>query len=90
MNGPLLGAGLEHTPPSHIQRFGAFHSQNWNVPILRFLLLLNNHTQLQRPLAERKIETEQSYNKPPPPKKRNQKGKNKLKYTIHNVKLQIR
>lgn len=34
-----------------IHKIGTFHSQNWNVPIL---LLLDNHIQLQRPLAENK------------------------------------
>lgn len=54
MNGPLPGGGArtclapERAP--FIHEIGTFHSQNWNVPIL---LLLDNHIQLQRPLAEK-------------------------------------
>lgn len=40
--------------------------------------------------TSRKKETEQNYNKPQKRTKKKRGKKKKLKYTIHNVKLQIR
>lgn len=80
---------------SHLVRKGSVHSQNRSVPFTELecsnsmiLLLWDNHTQLQRPLAEKR-ETEQSYNKPwkKGTKKKRKKQKNKIK--IRNTQCQI-
>lgn len=93
-------AGTHPLSPPEIWN-APFKELDGNVPILQSLLLLNNQTQRQRPLAggkEQKIKgreknktTEQSYNKTPQDKETKKKNKeNKLKYTIHNVKIQTR
>lgn len=69
-----LGWNTPHLPQPEIWNV-PFKELDGNVPILGFLLLLNNQTQRQRPLAGERKKTEQSYNKPPPRKKRNQKRK---------------
>lgn len=71
---------------------GSVHSQNRSVPFTELecsnsmiLLLLDNHTQLQRPLAEKKKKQSRAITNP---KKGTKKGKqNKMK--IHNTQCQI-
>lgn len=93
----LCYRGRARTCPalSHLVRKGSVHSQNRSVPFTELecsnsmiLLLWDNHTQLQRPLAEKR-ETEQSYNKPwkKGTKKKRKKQKNKIK--IRNTQCQI-
>lgn len=95
MNGPLLGrAELEHAPPSYyrserdpfIHKIGAFHSLNWNDPILWFYCHQTITHSFRRPLAEEKKVKEQNYNKPP--KKGTDKGKQN-KILIYNTQCQI-
>lgn len=74
-------------------RKGSVHSQNRSVPFTEversnsvILLLSDNHTQLQRPLAEKKREINKS-RAITNPKKKEPKRETKIK--IHNTQCQI-
>lgn len=78
----------EASPLSHVRKgffFFFFHSQNQMSQFSDSIAIGQSHT-AQRPLSEIKKQSRAITN----PKKGNKrKIKIKLKYTIHNVKLQI-
>lgn len=82
MNGPLRGGGEggDGTCPTPLQpvRKGSVHSKSERSNSM-ILLLLDNHTQLQRPLADKKKKKKQSRARTTPQKKEPKRGKNKIK-----------
>lgn len=78
---------------SRLVRKGSVHSQNRSVPFTELecsnsmiLLLSDNHTQLQRPLAEKKKQSRAITN---PEKKGTKKREKQNKIKIRNTQCQI-
>lgn len=69
-----LGWNTPHLPQPEIWNV-PFKELDGNVPILGSLLLLNNQTQRQRPLAGKRKKQSRAITNPPPQKKGTKKRK---------------